>query len=839
MRSFLLPAALAACLLAESPAAQTIHVISRDRVPIARATIAILPNGPTLITDSSGTSSLPVDLGAGDDSLLPMRVQISSVGFLPKQFPLAALPDTILLEPIIYEQDGVVITANRASRERSPIAFSNVTGEQLRRSHTVGDIPLLLQSTPNLYSYTDAGGNLGYTYTQIRGFDDKRIASYVNGVPLNDPEDQFSYWVDLPDFADGVTDIQVQRGVGNSMYGDASFGGSINVVSLTLPKERSARVSTGFGQYREDGRTIGNFERQTVSFATGMLDHHFALSGRFSTQRSDGYRENSWAKSYGYQLGIARIDPGMTTELLLFGGPQQLHLAFFGISKDQIAQNRRFNPLTYENETDNFSQPHYQLHNTWYLSPHTTLTTTLYYIRGSGHFNQLVTGASYADFNIDSASTGGALSGDLVRKQQVDKYQVGWNPKLEIRHPRGTHTLGGSLYTFRSEHEGEVSWAQQLTGGLPPDHRYYFYTGEKLVASIFAQENLSLTGKLNVQATLQLRSQRYEFSQQKIGAFAGWEYTLNWLHLSPRLGLVYALRSESQHAQSIYLNAAMASRTPTDAAIYDATTPGAFPSLRIDQLSVTESGDTAIAFGESTTRAESVLNLELGTTVQTSTLAGSLNLYWMDLRDEIIPYGGINPSNGLAATTNARGSYRIGIEADARWLLTRSWSVHASAAVNRYRIKEFTDTLDVFDDSFTPIDQTVVTYTDKVGPGFPELLGSFELTYLNGSLQGSVRVRGAGKQYLELVNIDSLSIDAHATTTLSASLSLGRIPSVGVVQVTATVDNLFDQEIIRGGYGWNYAYAPSVGSPVSLLGGAEYYVAPKRSFYLQASLDLL
>ena len=87
------------------------------------------------------------------------------------------------------------------------------------------EFPLLSSTTPNLYTYTDGGAALGYSYTLIRGFDDKRIVTYINGVPLNDPEDQATYFVDLPDFAANVTDIQIQRGVGNSLYGDASFGG--------------------------------------------------------------------------------------------------------------------------------------------------------------------------------------------------------------------------------------------------------------------------------------------------------------------------------------------------------------------------------------------------------------------------------------------------------------------------------------------------------------------------------------------------------------------------------------------------------------------------------------
>ena len=39
------------------------------------------------------------------------------------------------------------------------------------------------------------------------------VGVMVNGIPFNDPEDHQVYWVDLPDFAGSLEDIQVQRGI--------------------------------------------------------------------------------------------------------------------------------------------------------------------------------------------------------------------------------------------------------------------------------------------------------------------------------------------------------------------------------------------------------------------------------------------------------------------------------------------------------------------------------------------------------------------------------------------------------------------------------------------------
>ena len=131
----------------------------------------------------------------------------------------------------VYPMQGITVSGDRATLGKTPVAFTDFTANELKRDYQIGEFPLLLETTPNVYAYADAGGGLGYSYLKIRGFDDKRVSVYVNGIPLNDPEDQATYFVDIPDFAASVKDIQIQRGIGKSLYGDASFGGSVNIVS--------------------------------------------------------------------------------------------------------------------------------------------------------------------------------------------------------------------------------------------------------------------------------------------------------------------------------------------------------------------------------------------------------------------------------------------------------------------------------------------------------------------------------------------------------------------------------------------------------------------------------
>jgi iron complex outermembrane recepter protein len=803
-------------------------VVSTDGEPLAG--VSLVTNEPSVgaISDTAGRFTLAYPEGV-------TRVTFSSVGYHSRQFVIGQVPDTVRLARMYYEGEPIVVQAHRAERGMSAMSFENVGRAEIQRDYTVGDLPLLLNTTPNLHAFSDGGGNLGYTYMKIRGFDDKRIASYINGVPLNDPEDQYTYWVDLPDFTSSVTDVQVQRGVGNTLYGHASFGGAINVVTNTLELGRQAELSSGYGEYFHDGRSVGRTLRQTVEYASGLIDGRWAFSGRFSKTASDGYRKGSWTEAWAYYLSLARLDPNMTTELHLFGGPARLHLSYLGVPRSILAEDRRFNPQTYEDETDNFNQPHYHLHNRYRLSERSTLANTLFLIKGQGWFEQNVEGAAYADYNVDTSLTGGAANGRIVRRQSVDKYQAGWNPRLDVEHDRGRHSVGGSFYFFESDHDGQVVWAEGVDAALRPGHTYYKYFGKKRVASVYAQEHYRLDDNLSFQATLQFKHQTYDFDQVPLGAFVGYDYRVSWNFLSPRLGVNYLLKDEPGRARAnVYANFAVASRPPTDLSIYDPTTTGGVPSLEIESVSL---DSTRWVFGDPTFRAERVYNLELGASYQTPRYTLSVNGYWMDFTDEIIPLGGVNPSTGIPATVNAEGSYRVGLELSGKANVTSGLTLSGNLALNRYRIKDFIDTLDVYDEAWSVVDQQVVRMEDKTGPAFPDYLANLVADYRWRGWRGTLRVQGVGKQYMELLNLDSLAIDPFAVVSVSAGYTLQGFAGLGDLSIAATVDNLFDRKYETSGYGWNVAYARENGPPL-ITGEAEYYVAAERSFWTELRLTL-
>ncbi len=788
-------------------------VTDRQNRPLADVSVVTNISGIGTSTDEDGAFRLKAD-----DEVT--RITFSSIGYRSRQFSRGQLPDTVVLELMYYPQEKIVVTAGRAERGLSPVAFDNVSRDDIERDYLVGEFPLLLETTPNLYSYADAGSSMGYAYVKIRGFDDRRIITYINGVPLNDPEDHGTYFVDLPDFTANITDIQVQRGVGNSLYGDASFGGLINIVTSSFNRPRKTTLSAGYGVYTSGGKSVSDIYKQSIEYSSGLIDGRWLYGGRFSKQKTGGYRYNSWYEGWSYYFSVGRLDPHMTTELHIYGGPMRMHLAYYGVGRDDLKDDRRTNPLTYNNATDNFNQPHYQLHHVYEISDRMTLSNTLYYIRGKGYYEQFKSGRDYYEYDLTSVSD--SSKGDLVRQKHVTKNQVGWNTRLRVEHENGSHTLGGSFYYFESDHWGQVVAAQYLHRSVDPTRRYYEYFGKKSVASVYGQEIFQLTDKMSFQATAQLRYLRYSLDQVRRGAFKGHDYEIDWLFVSPRLGINYAFDERF----NLFGSFAVSSRTPTDEAIFEADDPWRLPSLEIESYTEPSPGDTVYQFGDPTARAERLYDLEIGGQYRVDRYSLSVNLYWMEFLNEIIPDGGVN-DDGMVITVNADRSVHAGVELTGAMEYWDGLHVSANFAYSNNRIKKYTGLVDGYE----------IDFKDKKTVGFPDYLGNIVADYAKGDLRLTGRVRFVGKQYVELYNIDSLSIDPFIVLSASASYTFKNFLDVGNLTLSGRVDNLLDKKYETAAYGENYAYENGSGNVV-VEGWAGYFVAAERTFYTQLKLQM-
>ena len=128
----------------------------------------------------------------------------------------------------ILNLEEVTVSAIKAKND-TPVSFVNLSKENIEKTNLAQDIPILLKNTPSVVTHSDAGAGIGYSSIRIRGSDQTRVNVTINGIPYNDSESMQVYWVDLPDFASSIENIQIQRGVGTSTNGPGAFGGSINI----------------------------------------------------------------------------------------------------------------------------------------------------------------------------------------------------------------------------------------------------------------------------------------------------------------------------------------------------------------------------------------------------------------------------------------------------------------------------------------------------------------------------------------------------------------------------------------------------------------------------------
>lgn len=728
------------------------------------------------------------------------------------------------LKPTVLPGQDVVITGSRAMEGRTPVAFSNMDRRDIEVINQGQDIPMLLDETPNLYSYSESGNGIGYSHLKIRGFNQQRVNVMINNIPLNDPEDHQVYWVDLPDFAESVQDIQVQRGAGNAMYGLSGFGGSVNILTENFNTERGLSISTGYGDF--------DTRKYTVNFRSGLINNTYAVYGRYSRVLSDGYRHDSGIDAWAYFIGAARYDRNMTTRINIFSGPFTLEAAWDAVAEASLEEDHRANPTHYHPNvltTDNFNQPHYQLHHEWRLADDKTLHNSLFYVQGRGYYETFKAGEDLVDhgYRYYEDSSGQQITEtDIVRQKWVDKDHAGWIPRLELQHAdnRGNLTVGGEVNTFRSEHWGQITWASNLPPGAEPNKRYYEYDGGKWWVTAYVHENFALTPDLLLLGELQVQHKNRTMEQKPAGNFDGSElnyYEVDYTFFNPKLGLNYNVSARL----NVFGNVSIGNREPTDADLFD-TWQGA-DDFGVDPLFA--EADTVyhadgsvkyIEWDEPLTEHETVYNYELGLGYQHENWQAKLNLYYMDYRNEIVPYGQV-VDDGRVIRGNADRTVHQGVELSLSREFQPGLKLDANVAYSQNEFKEFTQYS--WDGTPTSLDGNTIAL-------FPSLVANIRATAqwpvpVLGDMTGSLHVQHVGQQYLDNTENDERTIDPYSVVNLTLAYPMRLVPGFQQMKFQFWVNNLLDERYETSGYYDDWA------------GSNFYYPAAGRNFYGSVTVE--
>jgi iron complex outermembrane recepter protein len=492
-------------------------------------------------------------------------LQITFLGYQPKVEDVVVaqnLTIAVAMEESTQMTEAVVVYATRAS-EKTPTTFTNVTNQELQRQNFGQDMPLLLNWTPSLVTTSDAGMGIGYTGLRIRGSDATRINVTINGIPYNDSESQGTFWVNIPDIASSTQSVQVQRGVGTSTNGAGSFGGSVNVQTLSLQRDPYAEVMAGIGSF--------NSQRYTVKAGTGLLSNRWAFDARISDITSDGYIDRASSDLNSFYVSGGYYGDKTIVKLIVFGGGEKTYQSWNGVDAETMKTNRTSNSAGalydenwnvvgyYDNEVDDYKQDHYQLHLSQKLSENWNANLSFHYTYGRGFFEQYKQAKPFSELGLNDITIGDSTLtyGDFIVRRWLDNDFYGTTFSVNYEKENVTLTLGGAYNEYaNARHFGEIIWGQHTANSRI---RQLYYDGEsqKNDFNIYAKLNYAITPALNAFVDLQYRKVTY--------ATAGidddrspYDVSDNFNFFNPKAGLSYELSQEDV----LYASYAVANREP-------------------------------------------------------------------------------------------------------------------------------------------------------------------------------------------------------------------------------------------------------------------------------------
>jgi iron complex outermembrane receptor protein len=742
-------------------------VTDRTGAPVEGAEIAV-DGVAVAVTGSDGKFDL--DLAAGrrviearHPAFRPARQELTVEGALPGL--------RIELSPTMSVSESITVTAIRAGEE-SPVTKTNLGRRQIEDLSYGQDVPELLQYTPSVTWYSDSGIGANYSYLSMRGIQQTRINMTFDGAPLNDPAEHAVYFNNFHDFTSVVDSIQIQRGVGTSTVGSPSFGGSVNFASVPLSQSSQAEARLGFGSY--------DTLRASAAYQTGTIADAFAVGGRVSYARTDGYRENSGTEHLTLFLNGEWRGQKSTLRFVSFSGDEKTQLAFLAVDPDTLRENPRYNPLD-EQERDDFGQDFAQLQYTRAVGDDTVLIASIYYNGAAGWFR---------------------LWDDAVAKDDlldfgIDQYFIGSTVSASTSTDRMSATVGAHYNDFRGDHTLHVD-----------DLRIYRNTGFKKTANVFGKIEYRL-GEWLLFGDAQLRWAEFEYDGDlDLGS-------VDWTFFDPKVGV----RRFVSPRLSCYASIGRAQREPT----------------RLDMLAGED--NATVPHDLEAVQPEEVVDFELGVNYNAPKLALQASLYAMEFDNEVALTGELSDI-GLPLRRNVEQSFRRGFEIDLRWLLGRNWAVTNSSTLSRNRISEWTQYVDVFDEQWNWIGSEPIPSYDVPPLLTPEVIINQGVEWAPENVSVSLTGRYVGSSYLDNTGDDDLRAPAYFNLDLRASLDLGRWLSAALPTVTLYVTNLLDTaDQYPGGYSWQFITRSESGGE-TLDGIPYYYPLANRNFIVTLDFSL-
>ncbi len=731
--------------------------------PLWGASVSVKGSQKGNVTDSKGR----YQLAASPNS----TISVSFVGYEPVDVP-AEKSKQIGLKKSNFLQDEVVVRATRAD-ENSAMAYSNVSATELGKSNLGQDMPMLLNFTPSVVTTSDAGAGIGYTGIRIRGSDATRVNVTVNGIPINDSESQGTFWVNMPDFASSVNSVQIQRGVGTSTNGAGAFGGSVNMQTNTFEPK-------AYGEANASGGSFGTL-KTTLKFGSGLLGGKFTLDGRLSRIVSDGFIDRASSNLISAYFSAGYFGAKSFARFNYFTGNEKTYQSWYGTPESRVngsvdemkafidrnylsesdANNllnsgRRYNYYTYDNQTDNYAQDHFQLITNHRLAEAWNLDLNAHYTYGRGYFEEFRPNA-----DLQSYGLGAKPIVDVVRRKWLDNDFYGSTFALNYAgSQKFKFTFGGAWNRYIGRHYGLLVAPVAFAG-----HEWYRSRSQKTDLNLYAKANWDIATAWNAYFDVQFRTVGYRMLGTA-DKFLTLDSDNTYSFFNPKLGLTHQISEKSK--------------------VYGSVSAGSKEPSRQDFVD----NSTAVP------RPEYLQDYEFGYERSGLRYGLQLNGYFMNYQDQLVLTGAVN-STGDAIRTNVEKSYRLGLEAVLNYQISKRLVWSGNVTLSQNRIQNFQEKMFDYD-----LNQEVVINHGNTDIAYsPSVIYGSTLTYTAGAFEASILRKFVGKQYLDNTSDDARSLQAYNTHDLRFKYTLKKGPAL-----TLLLNNVLNEMYSSNGYTYSYRY---------------------------------
>ena len=675
--------------------------------------------------------------------------------------------------------------------ETSPFAKTNFSKEAIAKVNLGQDLPFLVQNTPSVVVHSDAGTGVGYTGIRIRGTDGTRINVTLNGIPYNDAESSMTYFVDLPDFSSSVNSIQIQRGVGTSTNGAGAFGATMNLSTNSYNPFPYLSLNNSVGSF--------NSLKNNLVVGSGLLKNHFTVDGRLSRISSDGYMDRAKSNLNSFYVSAAYWGDNSSLRLNIFSGKEKTYQSWYGVPEELLTTNRTYNPAgmekldaAYPDQTDNYTQTHYQLFYNNQISNYLKWSTALFLTKGNGYYEEYKAGVDIKEYKLYTNPLYNSTNPDIIRRRWLGNNFYGQIVSLMYEKGNNELTIGGGWNQYEGEHYGILPYPNVIAIKSPIE--YYRNNATKKDYTLYTKWQYKLTAQLRSFLDLQYRKVTHQMN--------GFDKTPNLISqgkfdfFNPKAGLNYTFNNTTY-----YTSIAVAHKEPN----------------RDDY----ETG----ALQKPT--KEILYDWETGIQQKKSNYSWGVNFYYMHYKDQLVLTGKINDV-GAYTRINVPKSYRAGIELEGVWKINDQINTSGNITFSKNKINHFTEYFDNYD----TYEQKAIEHHKTDIALSPTTTASHSINFLpTNKWQFIFTSKYVSKQYLDNTQNENRILKPyliHDLNLIWKFTSKKRWDANLQLYLINVFDNLYEPN----GYTYSYTYGGVTTT------SNNYYPMAGRNFWLSLKIDL-